>query len=87
MSTSSGRNSPEFKSTTVKARVIKRATARTHFYVGEEECDSNMENFLLSLKAAAECSVGTTAFVAVKLTALGRPQFLVWTVRVCTCLY
>jgi proline dehydrogenase len=79
-----GHSSPEFKSTKVKAKVIKRASARTHFYSGEEECDRNMESFLLSLKAAAECSVGTTAFVAVKLTALGRPEFLLELAEVLT---
>lgn len=66
-----------YSATTVKAGVMHRASARTHLYLGEENCDKNMENFVSCLKTAASCCSGRTAFVAIKLTALCRPQFLV----------
>lgn len=69
--------SPEFAPTTVKASVTQKASARNYFYTGEEDCDKNMENFLSCLRIAADCSSGRAAFVAIKVTALGRPIFLV----------
>ena len=40
----------------------------------EEQCDRNMENFLYCIEAAGGAS--KHGFAAIKLTALGRPQFL-----------
>lgn len=49
-------------------------SARTYFYKDEEQCDKNMENFLYCIEAAGGAS--KHGFAAIKLTALGRPQFL-----------
>jgi len=49
-------------------------SARTYFYKDEEQCDRNMENFLYCIEAAGGAS--KHGFAAIKLTALGRPQFL-----------
>uniref|UniRef100_UPI00358ED0E4 proline dehydrogenase 1, mitochondrial n=1 Tax=Myxine glutinosa TaxID=7769 RepID=UPI00358ED0E4 len=49
-------------------------SARTFFYADEAKCDQHMETFLHSVKTAAETS--DDGFTAIKLTALGRPQFL-----------
>ncbi|XP_066502731.1 proline dehydrogenase 1, mitochondrial [Hoplias malabaricus] len=49
-------------------------SARTYFYADEAKCDSHMETFIKCIKASAGSSVG--GFSAIKMTALGRPQFL-----------
>ncbi|KAF7666289.1 hypothetical protein LDENG_00114100 [Lucifuga dentata] len=49
-------------------------SARTYFYADEAKCDKQMETFLDCIKASGGAS--TDGFSAVKLTALGRPQFL-----------
>lgn len=49
-------------------------SARTYFYKDEESCDRNMEHFLYCIEAAGGAS--KHGFAAIKLTALGRPQFL-----------
>ncbi|XP_053443633.1 proline dehydrogenase 1, mitochondrial isoform X1 [Nycticebus coucang] len=49
-------------------------SARTYFYANEAKCDSHMETFLRCIEASGSaCEDG---FSAIKLTALGRPQFL-----------
>ncbi|XP_066221416.1 proline dehydrogenase 1, mitochondrial [Saccopteryx leptura] len=49
-------------------------SARTYFYANESKCDSHMETFLRCIEASGgTCEDG---FSAIKLTALGRPQFL-----------
>ncbi|KAL1787806.1 proline dehydrogenase 1, mitochondrial isoform X1 [Sigmodon hispidus] len=48
--------------------------ARTYFYANEAKCDSYMENLLRCIEASGGASDG--GFSAIKLTALGRPQFL-----------
>ncbi|XP_028716188.1 proline dehydrogenase 1, mitochondrial isoform X2 [Peromyscus leucopus] len=48
--------------------------ARTYFYANEAKCDNYMENLLQSIEASGGASDG--GFAAIKLTALGRPQFL-----------
>lgn len=50
-------------------------SARTYFYTDEHQCDLNMGYFLKGIDAVAEATKGS-GFAAVKLTALGRPQFL-----------
>jgi len=50
-------------------------SARTYFYASEAKCDSHMETFLRCIEAAGGAS--DDGFSAIKLTALGRPQFLV----------
>lgn len=48
---------------------------RTYFYQGERECDRNADIFCNSIDAVKEATKGQ-GFVAIKLTALGRPQLL-----------
>ncbi|KAG9266039.1 proline dehydrogenase 1, mitochondrial-like [Astyanax mexicanus] len=49
-------------------------SARTYFYADEAKCDHHMETFIKCIKACAGSSVD--GFSAIKMTALGRPQFL-----------
>jgi len=49
-------------------------SARTYFYKDEANCDKYMEHFLYCIQAAGGAS--DKGFAAIKLTALGRPQFL-----------
>ncbi|XP_058474085.1 proline dehydrogenase 1, mitochondrial [Solea solea] len=49
-------------------------SARTYFYADEAKCDTQMETFIKCIKASGGASVD--GFSAIKLTALGRPQFL-----------
>ncbi|KAK1884633.1 Proline dehydrogenase 1 mitochondrial [Dissostichus eleginoides] len=50
-------------------------SARTYFYADESKCDNQMETFINCIKASGGAS--TDGFSAIKMTALGRPQFLV----------
>ncbi|PKK19927.1 hypothetical protein A306_00000255, partial [Columba livia] len=49
-------------------------SARTYFYANEAKCDQHMETFLSCIDASGASS--QDGFSAIKLTALGRPQFL-----------
>ncbi|XP_075425142.1 proline dehydrogenase 1, mitochondrial [Ascaphus truei] len=49
-------------------------SARTYFYADEAKCDHHMETFLNCIEASGGSS--DDGFSAIKLTALGRPQFL-----------
>ncbi|XP_057620336.1 proline dehydrogenase 1, mitochondrial [Chionomys nivalis] len=49
-------------------------SARTYFYANEAKCDNYMENLLKGIEALGGAS--NDGFSAIKLTALGRPQFL-----------
>lgn len=49
-------------------------SARTYFYADEAKCDHHMETFLKCIEASGYSS--TDGFTAIKLTALGRTQFL-----------
>ncbi|ELK26237.1 Proline dehydrogenase 1, mitochondrial [Myotis davidii] len=49
-------------------------SARTYFYANEAKCDHHMETFLRCIEASGGAS--DDGFSAIKLTALGRPQFL-----------
>ncbi|KAM9193958.1 proline dehydrogenase 1, mitochondrial [Dugong dugon] len=49
-------------------------SARTYFYASEAKCDGHMETFLRCIEASGGAS--DDGFSAIKLTALGRPQFL-----------
>ncbi|KAM9621662.1 proline dehydrogenase 1, mitochondrial [Trichechus inunguis] len=49
-------------------------SARTYFYASEAKCDAHMETFLRCIEASGGAS--DDGFSAIKLTAVGRPQFL-----------
>ncbi|CAL9683402.1 unnamed protein product [Knipowitschia caucasica] len=49
-------------------------SARTYFYADESKCDKQMETFINCIKASGGASAD--GFSAIKMTALGRPQFL-----------
>nr|XP_020474237.1 proline dehydrogenase 1, mitochondrial-like [Monopterus albus] len=49
-------------------------SARTYFYADEAKCDSQMETFINCIKASGGAS--EDGFSAIKMTALGRPHFL-----------
>ncbi|XP_060763439.1 proline dehydrogenase 1, mitochondrial [Neoarius graeffei] len=49
-------------------------SARTYFYADEVKCDQHMETFVKCIKASGGSS--EDGFSAIKMTALGRPQFL-----------
>ncbi|XP_062873977.1 proline dehydrogenase 1, mitochondrial [Trichomycterus rosablanca] len=49
-------------------------SARTYFYADEAKCDQHMKTFINCIKASGGSSVD--GFSAIKMTALGRPQFL-----------
>ncbi|XP_057600596.1 proline dehydrogenase 1, mitochondrial isoform X3 [Hippopotamus amphibius kiboko] len=49
-------------------------SAPTYFYASEAKCDSHLEMFLHCIEASGGAS--DDGFLAIKLTALGRPQFL-----------
>ncbi|XP_026516999.1 proline dehydrogenase 1, mitochondrial-like [Terrapene carolina triunguis] len=49
-------------------------SARTYFYADETKCDQHMDMFLRCIEASGGSS--EDSFSAIKLTALGRPQFL-----------
>ncbi|XP_068608850.1 proline dehydrogenase 1, mitochondrial-like [Brachionichthys hirsutus] len=49
-------------------------SARTYFYADESKCDSQMETFINCIKASGGASAD--GFSAIKMTALGRPHFL-----------
>ncbi|KAG7224019.1 hypothetical protein INR49_015276 [Caranx melampygus] len=49
-------------------------SARTYFYADEAKCDKQMETFINCIKASGGASAD--GFSAIKMTALGRPQFL-----------
>ncbi|XP_068562266.1 proline dehydrogenase 1, mitochondrial [Cebidichthys violaceus] len=49
-------------------------SARTYFYADESKCDNQMETFINCIRASGGASAD--GFSAIKMTALGRPQFL-----------
>ena len=50
-------------------------SAKTYFYEDEKNCDENVEIFLKCIETASKCGA-SDGFAAIKLTSLGRPQFL-----------
>lgn len=56
-------------------RRYKVTSARTYFYLNEASCEKNMDAFLKSIDAVHGVTK-STGLMAVKLTALGRPQLL-----------
>ncbi len=72
---------PRFKPSKVKgSKPTRESTALTHFYAGEERCEDNVEHFKACIDTASRVSQPNTnkdAFAAIKLTGLGRVEFLV----------
>lgn len=56
-------------------------SARTYFYDSEGQCDKNMWTFMKCVDVVHQATEGT-GLAAIKLTALGRPQFLVSIVNI-----
>lgn len=56
-------------------RRYKVTAARTYFYLDEPSCEKNLENFQKCLVTIAN-TTSCPGFMAVKLTALGKPQLL-----------
>ena len=61
----------------IRPMELRKTSARPHFYTNEDECDKNVQNFLSCIKMAADTSEANSAFAAIKVTALGKPEFLV----------
>lgn len=72
---------PRFKPSKVKgSKPTRESTARTHFYVGEEHCEENVAHFKSCIDMASRANqpnLHKDAFAAIKLTGLGRVEFLV----------
>ncbi|GBP17691.1 Proline dehydrogenase 1, mitochondrial [Eumeta japonica] len=56
-------------------RRYKVTSARTYFYLNEASCERNTEAFLKSIEAV-QGATDSTGLMAIKMTALGRPQLL-----------
>ena len=80
---------PRFRPRAVKGvDSITKSSARTHFYRGEQQCKESVEHFLSCIIMAAEANKPNTqkdAFIAMKLTGLGRVDFLVSLLFCCCC--
>ena len=70
---------PHFSPSLTEGSITKRASARTYFYQDDIRCEQTMEHFLSCIKMAADVAKDSDgdAFAAVKLTGLGRVEFLV----------
>lgn len=72
---------PQFKPSRVRGdRPTTRSSALTHFYAGEQRCEDNVAHFKSCIRTAAEANADSElkdAFAAIKLTGLGRVEFLV----------
>ena len=73
--------SPQFRPRPVKgATSTTKSSALTHFYAGEERCEENVRHFMSCIETASKANAPNTqkdAFAAIKLTGLGRVEFLV----------
>lgn len=72
---------PQFMPSRVKGdKPTTRSSALTHFYAGEERCEENVKHFMSCIETAAKANAPNEqkdAFAAIKLTGLGRVEFLV----------
>ena len=89
---------PHFSPSLTKGKTTKLASARTYFYQDDLRCQQTMEHFLSCIRMAAKVaeSADGDAFAAVKLTGLGRVEFLVrqkfttkfiLSIMLCACLF
>lgn len=60
-----------------RGETTKKASARTYFYTGDDRCEQNKKNFLSCIHTAAQVTETGQPFSAIKLTGLGRVEFLV----------
>lgn len=69
---------PHFAPSLSSAKDIKRASARTYFYAHDTQCEENMKHFISCIETAAKLRTeNNQPYAAVKLTGLGRVEFLV----------
>lgn len=70
---------PQFKPSLSHGKATKVASARTYFYHDDQRCQQNMQHFLSCIGMASQVAKSNdyNAFAAVKLTGLGRVDFLV----------
>lgn len=70
---------PQFNPSLSSGKTTKLASARTYFYQDDERCQQNMQHFLSCIHMASQVAESSDcdAFAAVKLTGLGRVEFLV----------
>ena len=68
---------PQLKPTQSVMRTAHRSTGRTYFYEGDPQCEKNRLHFISCIETAAEVTEDGQAFSAIKLTGLGRVEFLV----------
>ncbi len=61
----------------VSREATKEASARTYWFVDEAHCEDNKKHFLSCIRTAAEVTEHGRPFAAIKLTGLGRVEFLV----------
>ncbi len=61
----------------VSKEATKEASARTYWFVDEVHCEDNKKHFLSCIRTAAEVTEHGRPFAAIKLTGLGRVEFLV----------
>ena len=80
---------PQFKPSKVRGdRPTTRSSALTHIYAGEQRCEENVAHFKSCIETVARANEGSDlkdAFAAIKLTGLGRVEFLVRYSRFCFC--
>lgn len=73
--------SPQYRPRTVKGvQSTTKSSALTHFYAGEERCEDNVRHFKSCIETASKANAPNKqrdAFAAIKLTGLGRVEFLV----------
>lgn len=66
----------QFKPVVSKGETTRKASARTYFYASDERCEQNKQNFLSCIHTAADVTESGRPFAAIKLTGLGRVEFL-----------
>lgn len=70
---------PQFSPSLTKGKTTKLASARTYFYQDDLRCQQNVEHFLSCIRMASDIAKSSNgdAFAAIKLTGLGKVEFLV----------
>lgn len=68
---------PQMKPTQSVGLAAHRSTGRTYFYTGDDHCEQNKSNFISCIDTAAQVTDNGQPYAAIKLTGLGRVEFLV----------